>query len=110
MGITEEHLTGSILVALAARSTALETRCLGKQTLYQLSYSRVGGEDSADLLEKPSFRPELPSADRGRALRQPLGRRCASARADDKYCDVLASLRRGDAECRFVSPCNLPAG
>jgi hypothetical protein len=28
-------------------STALETRCLGKQTLYQLSYSRVGGEDSA---------------------------------------------------------------
>jgi hypothetical protein len=34
------------MVCLPAGSTALETRCLGKQTLYQLSYSRVGGEDS----------------------------------------------------------------
>jgi hypothetical protein len=34
---------GPFSMVTAARSTALNTRALGKQTLYQLSYSRVGG-------------------------------------------------------------------
>jgi hypothetical protein len=40
-------LSRKILQIILPRGAALETRCLGKSTLYQLSYSRVGGEDSA---------------------------------------------------------------
>jgi len=40
-------LSRKILQTILPRGAALETRCLGKSTLYQLSYSRVGCEDSA---------------------------------------------------------------